>query len=289
MSRVEKISIGGAKFGYDYDYLNNSKIIDKNTVCDILKTSISFGIHTFDTASGYGVSEQVIGDCIHMNNFKKIKIVTKVGHELDKDFLIENSLKKLKTKSVYAILFHNFNNFIKNPSYYDELIIKKKEKIIEKIGFSLYFPEELEYLLNLDIPLDLVQLPFSIFDQRFESYFSELKKRGVEIHTRSTFLHGLYFKKSHQLSTHFNKIKKQLDSLKDLSELYNIDIAAICLKFSLQKKDIDKVIIGVDNLDNLRKNIGFASSADMSIKITDELSRYSIQDKNILFPHHWIV
>jgi aryl-alcohol dehydrogenase-like predicted oxidoreductase len=289
MSRVEKISIGGAKFGYDYDYLNNSKILDKNTVCDILKASLSFGIHTLDTASGYGVSEQVIGDCMYMNNFKKMKIVTKVGHELDKDFLIENSLKKLKIKSVYAILFHNFKNFKKNPSYYDKLIIKKKEKKIEKIGFSLYFPEELEYLLNLDIPLDLVQLPFSIFDQRFESYFSELKKRGVEIHTRSTFLHGLYFKKSHQLSAHFNKIKKQLDSLKELSDLYNIDIAAICLKFSLQKKDIDKVIIGVDNLDILSKNIGFASSADMSIKISDELSRYSIQDKNILFPHNWIV
>ncbi len=289
MSRVEKISIGGAKFGYDYDYLNNSKILDKNTVCDILKASLSCGIHTLDTASGYGVSEQVIGDCMYMNNFKKMKIVTKVGHELDKDFLIENSLKKLKIKSVYAILFHNFKNFKKNPSYYDKLIIKKKEKKIEKIGFSLYFPEELEYLLNLDIPLDLVQLPFSIFDQRFESYFSELKKRGVEIHTRSTFLHGLYFKKSHQLSAHFNKIKKQLDSLKELSDLYNIDIAAICLKFSLQKKDIDKVIIGVDNLDILSKNIGFASSADMSIKISDELSRYSIQDKNILFPHNWIV
>jgi aryl-alcohol dehydrogenase-like predicted oxidoreductase len=289
MSRVEKISIGGAKFGYDYDYLNNSKILDKNTVCDILKASLSFGIHTLDTASGYGVSEQVIGDCMYMNNFKKMKIVTKVGHELDKDFLIENSLKKLKIKSVYAILFHNFKNFKKNPSYYDKLIIKKKEKKIEKIGFSLYFPEELEYLLNLDIPLDLVQLPFSIFDKRFESYFSELKKRGVEIHTRSTFLHGLYFKKSHQLSAHFNKIKKQLDSLKELSDLYNIDIAAICLKFSLQKKDIDKVIIGVDNLDILSKNIGFASSADMSIKISDELSRYSIQDKNILFPHNWIV
>tara|TARA_B100000795_G_scaffold268192_1_gene254678 strand:- start:9208 stop:10077 length:870 start_codon:yes stop_codon:yes gene_type:complete len=289
MSRVEKISIGGAKFGYDYDILNNSKMLDKNTVCDILKASLSYGIHTLDTASGYGVSEQVIGDCKHMNNFKKMKIVTKVGHELDKDFLIEDSLKKLKIKSVYAILFHNFKNFKKNPSYYDKLIIKKKEKKIEKIGFSLYLPEELEYLLNLDIPLDLVQLPFSIFDQRFESYFSELKKRGVEIHTRSTFLHGLYFKKSHQLSTHFNKIKKQLDSLKELSDLYNIDIAAICLKFSLQKKDIDKVIIGVDNLDILSKNIGFARSADMSIKISDELSRYSIQDKNILLPYNWIV
>ena len=40
MSRVEKLSIGGAKFGYDYDYLHNSKIIDKNTVCDILKSAI---------------------------------------------------------------------------------------------------------------------------------------------------------------------------------------------------------------------------------------------------------
>ena len=194
-----------------------------------------------------------------------------------------SNLSQLKKLSFNDLLCSN------GVFYYDKLIIKKKEKKIEKIGFSLYFPEELEYLLNLDIPLDLVQLPFSIFDQRFESYFSELKKRGVEIHTRSTFLHGLYFKKSHQLSAHFNKIKKQLDSLKELSDLYNIDIAAICLKFSLQKKDIDKVIIGVDNLDILSKNIGFASSADMSIKISDELSRYSIQDKNILFPHNWIV
>ena len=34
----------------------------------------------------------------------------------------------------------------------------------------------------------MVQVPFSVFDQRFRPYFPELKLKNIEIYVRSVFL-----------------------------------------------------------------------------------------------------
>ena len=39
-----------------------------------------------------------------------------------------------------------------------------------------------------------IQVPFNIFDKKFLPYMKELHEKGVEIHVRSTFLQGLFFK-----------------------------------------------------------------------------------------------
>ena len=60
------------------------------------------------------------------------------------------------------------------------------------MGCSLYEPTELLDLLEIGIVPDIVQVPYSILDRKFEPYFELLKEKGVEIHTRSVFLQGLY-------------------------------------------------------------------------------------------------
>ena len=112
----------------------------------------------------------------------------------NKSFDIKESLNRLNLKKVYGALFHVFDDFNKNKQLYEKLNNFKKDGLVEKIGFSLYFPEQLEQLINSKIDIDIIQVSYSIFDQRFVKYFKDLKMLGIEIHVRSVFLHGLYFK-----------------------------------------------------------------------------------------------
>ena len=132
-----------------------------------------------DTASGYGESEKVIGDFTRKTG-KKFSIITKISvsgdktkKDLENDFL--RSLKTLNTDCVYGCLVHSFEDFEDNPWVWDVLAGLKQRGLVKKTGFSLYRPEELEILFEKDISFDLVQIPFSVFDKRFDGYFNRLK------------------------------------------------------------------------------------------------------------------
>mgnify|MGYP000255763488 CR=1 FL=1 len=114
-----------------------------------------------------------------------------------------------------------------------------------------------------------------------------LKNMGIEIHTRSAFLHGLYFKEVDDLGLHFNSVKDKLKSLQQLSLSKKLPVEAICLGYVLHEPNIDKIIIGVDSSELFIKNIKLINNINIESDDFCDLSDYSVQNINILFPHHW--
>src|SRR5690606_15941273 len=130
----------------------------------------------------------------------------------------------LKSKAIYGCLFHDYNSWKQQPQLLDELQKLKAEGKISKVGFSLYYPQQAEELLENKIDFDLVQVPYSLFDQRFETVFKKLKKVGVEIHTRSVFLQGLFFLQPEKISPYFQEILPQIATAKAFSEQHKIPL-----------------------------------------------------------------
>ena len=287
MNNANRLAIGSAKFGFDYDYLNKTNSLSEKTAHEILDTAFNFNINTIDTAQGYGNSEQVIGAYIQNNKTDSLKIITKINPNDKKNYDIESSLKNLNIDSLYGVLIHDFSGFKKDKSIFYKLLEHKDKGLINKIGFSLYFPEELEYLIESKIKFDIVQVGYSIFDQRFKKYFADLKSMDIEIHTRSAFLHGLYFKEADDLGSHFNEVKDKLKSLQQLSLSKKLPVEAICLGYVLHEPNIDKIIIGVDSSELLIKNIQLINNINIESDIFCGFSDYAVQNIDILFPHHW--
>src|SRR5205085_6926118 len=102
-----------------------------------------------------------------------------------------SSLKRLKLKTLYGVLFHDFNYWKAQPTSWFELEKIKTEGLIKKIGFSLYHPEQWFLLKEKGIIPDLLQIPMNLLNQQFTPYFPEFKQAGIEIHVRSAFLQGL--------------------------------------------------------------------------------------------------
>lgn len=69
----------------------------------------------------------------------------------------------------------------------------QRQGLVGKVGVSVYAPEELALWLAQGYPLELVQLPANLLDQRFlrSGWLDRLQALGCEIHVRSLFLQGL--------------------------------------------------------------------------------------------------
>ena len=285
-----KIVLGTVQFGLDYGINNRAGKVSQSEVDKILEFAYKNGVRALDSAYNYGESEKVIGQFIRKSGLS-FNIISKVPKTDEKSIqkYLDTSLKNLGVKKLYGYLFHAFDSFKENPKLLDELIRLKKESKINKIGFSLYYPEELEYLIENKIVCDIVQVPYSLLDQRFDRLFPTAKELGIEIHTRSVFLQGLVFKDPESLETRFLPIKKNLLELRELGTKTGLSISELCLNFAAVNPHIDRLVIGVDSLANLADNVDslLASKAKLAEGVYTQLANLRCDDEEVILPTNW--
>ena len=283
-----KLCLGTAQFGLNYGINNQKGKISHEEIFELLNYAHNNGISTIDTASAYGNSEAVLGETITRLN-KNFKITSKypVNTEIRPFQWIDTSLERLKTEKVYGYLFHNFSIFREHPDYIDDFLKIKEEKKAEKTGFSLYYPSEAEYILKNNIPCDIIQIPYNIFDQRFACLFPDLKNKGIEIYARSVFLQGLFFIEPDKLDKRFDSVRKLIKKIHNTAKDNSVNIAALCLNFVNSNKNISYIIIGVDSVSNLEENISnYANLGALKISYPDFL-QFALTDEDIILPFNW--
>lgn len=252
--RIAKLALGTVQFGLDYGISNDAGQTSKEEVKNILEEASRNGVKTIDTARAYGNSEEVLGQ----SGVHEFDVVTKLNptefHRVSVNEQVQNSLQKLNVEHLYGVLFHNAESALTNPDAVNRLEKLKEDGLVKKIGYSLYTPEELNKLLdNYSVP-DIIQVPFNILDKRFEAQLVRLHNEGVEIHTRSTFLQGLFFMNPDGLDSFFNPIKAFIEALQ--KEMKNKQaLATYLLQEVLKLRFIDKVVIGVNTAEQMRGNI----------------------------------
>ena len=287
-----KLILGTVQFGLDYGINNTKGKPSLNEVFGTLNTAHATGIKILDTAEAYGDSQNIIGYFHKKNPDKTFKIITKfVANNATKSVDIISKIKDnctiLNVKNLYAYMFHNFDGFKTNKSIYTELVNAKNQNLIQKIGISLYTNQEIEYILNSDAHFDIIQVPFNLLDnaKQRKDIFVKAKLKGIEIHTRSVFLQGLFFMNYESLKEKKIDLANDISLLQNMIHKYNLDISSLALQYAYQKEYIDYLVIGVDNSEQLKNNI---SSLKTPQSIPDkEIDEIDVKNKAMLNPSNW--
>ena len=277
-----KLALGTVQFGLDYGITNHSGQVAIDEVKDILDYAKTNNIDTLDTAARYGNSEQVLGE-VGVNNYRIITKTTPLKNGVDgviKDF--HQSLDNLNIGQVDGLLIHNIDD-VKDKRFGDlfhKLNELKEEGLINKIGFSTYTPDQVDFLLE-NFDFDLIQVPFNIFDSRLVKggQLKALKKRNIEIHARSVFLQGVLLDFDN-LSDYFLTWKTQFIEYQAMVKNSGLSLLEYALNFVLSVQEIDRVLVGVNNEQQLREIV-------LSLKGLDGLEDYFINDINLLNPSLW--
>lgn len=275
---MNKLVLGTVQFGLQYG-VNSAGRPGEEAVMHILEEAAKGGITTLDTSSAYGNSEEILGKFIapagHFRIVSKYPIGETPVHEM-----FESSLRRLHTNRLYGYLLHHFEVYKNDPRVWEAFLALKESGKVQKIGFSLYSPDELELILKNKAPFDLLQFPYNIFDKKFRPYMKDLHEKGVEIHVRSTFLQGLFFKDRNALPEKLQPMKKYLLQLDEFSRESGLSIAEIALNYNLQNSYIDGILIGVDNVEQLKANL-------LSVKNTTVDFEIEVKEQELLNPANW--
>lgn len=258
-----KIVLGTVQFGMDYGVSNTSGKVPITEIAKILDFCKSHKITTLDTAQGYGDSEKVLGN-FDLSGFR---IITK----LIGDAALETSLENLKVDSVYGLMFHRENEC--NDESWKLFESYKAQGLVKKIGVSVYSPVTLEKLVEC-YPIEIVQLPMNILDQRFVPLLPTLKQKNIEIHIRSCFLQGLLLMES--VPDFFSSVKTVIDDVPKPRLEH-------CINFGKCQKEIDSLVFGVTQLKDLEEIYDAFSE---SLPETD-YSKFSINDEKYINPSLW--
>lgn len=279
---MTKLALGTVQFGLDYGISNIKGQVSFEEVSKILKLAKESSIHTIDTANGYGNSEKVLGNA-GVNDFK---IVTKTAplclgvNNVLKSF--HQSLKDLNVSNVDGILIHNIDDTkdIEFDILYKAFKKLKQEKLINKIGFSTYTPEQVEFLLE-NFDFDLIQVPFNVFDTRLVEggQLKILKKKNIEIHARSVFLQGVLLNFD-SLSDYFLIWEPQFKRYQEMVREKKLSLLEYALNFVLNNKELDKILVGIDSVKQLTEIIN-------AYKLNVDLKAFKIDDIKLLNPSNW--
>ena len=287
MSNIfNKIILGSAQLGLDYGINNAKGKVSSQEVAPILRLSHDYGVSGLDTSYAYGDSELVIRDGLRDTQLD-FKIISKYPRNTGRvEDVLQKSIQRLGVSHLYGYLIHHFEFFKEQPSIWEDFKRMKEKGVVEKIGYSIYSIQELDYLLSKNISFDLIQFPFNILDRQFSPYLVDLKNNNVEIHVRSVFLQGLFFKDLSKMEGVFYPLKKYLKKLHCYCKENHLSVEQITLNYVLSDPNIDGVLIGVDNLSQLKKNFDVVQKG-IDKESKDFIDSIFVKEKELLNPVNW--
>ncbi len=285
-----KLVLGTVQMGLPYGINNSVGKISFENSCQILSKAFDLGISTLDTAEAYGDAHRVIGEFHKANPMVKFDIITKIPHDID-DLKIEERIAKycqeLHVDYLEVLMFHSFDSYQNNQQLMVMLNKIKSQGLIKNIGVSVYTNDQIESLLEDDL-ISVIQMPFNLLDNESirGNLMQKLKDKDKEIHTRSAFLQGLFFKDNSSNNVIAQQLSKQLLAIKTVANEEHISIASLALGYCVAQKNIDQVLIGVDSVEHLIDNV---KAADYQIRkeVTEKINAIRVDNVDLLNPSLW--
>ncbi len=291
--KVSKMSLGTVQFGLHYGIANDVGKPPEEQSFGMLKAALDGGVTSIDTARAYGDSEDIIGRFFNKNPENIPFISTKVppfpgadaseleGHIIES---VEASLEKLGLSKVDNIMLHNGVSLFR---YGDETAkimgSLVKRGYCDMVGASVYNAEEIDKMLTYE-EYTSTQVPMSIFDQRLINggYIEKLSNRGFTTFVRSVFLQGLFFLDPEKITDDIllHHARPGIIKLRELSEKEGMSIAELAITFLRDYPGVTSLVLGSDNVDQVRANISCFEAHPLSEE-TNEILKKTFADVNI--------
>lgn len=288
-----QLMLGTAQFGLDYGIANNNGKVSAHDAELIMRLAVDNEVSWIDTAHTYGDCQKIIGN-INPSIRNKLNIVTKtpdlssMGDTMNAKIVRESlkqSIEDLKTKPK-ALLIHHTGHVLNDRRVFEELAKTKEDGLVEKIGITVYTPEETLSIIK-EFPMDIIQLPCSIFNQSFitSGVLQTLYEKNIEVHIRSIFLQGLVFMPTSEMHSFFNPIKKHIDGFHKELLLHDISIEKAAIDFAKNTK-AHRIIVGIQTPDQFKAVLAsYMQETDHNI----DFGKYAITDSKFNNPANWTI
>ncbi len=245
--------------GFGAGHIGGDNMSDADAV-HVLETALDSGITLFDTARGYGLSEQRIGKFLPGKRDKVI-LSTKVGYSIDGytdwtyDIIkagIEHALKLMNTDYIDIVHLHSCDkNVLQNNGVADALVAAKQEGKIRVAAYSGE-NEELDYAIKSDF-FTSIQTSVNIFDQRgIDTFCADARKKNMGIIAKRPMGNFAWIYESQPFGDYVEDYWLRMKAMElDFRDRWS----EVALRFAAYHGNADSIIIGTGRAVHLKNNI----------------------------------
>lgn len=218
---------------------------DTNEVINELEAQ---GINFIDTARGYTVSEEYIGNAIEGKR-EKFFIATK---SMSRDYEnmkedIEISLKNLKTDYIDLYQLHNvkpeeYDVIFGENMAYQALLEAKEEGKIKYIGITSHALETIQKAVETD-KFATIQFPYNIVEDQADEVFKMAYKKGIGTIVMKPLAGGA------------------------------LDDATLAIKYILSKEYISVAIPGMDSVEQVKQNVSVIENIELTEEDNNKIAK----------------
>ena len=289
---AKRLAIGTAQFGSAYGIANTTGKPSDQQVSSILELARKNHIDTLDTAIAYGDSEASLGNA----GIASFDVVSKLPAVPDNCVnteqwiteQVEASLARLRIPTLHGLLLHSPEQIFaaaNGPDILRGLEQVKARGLTRKIGVSVYNPEELDRIWQSYDQFDLVQAPINLLDRRLVSsgWAERLANNNVELHARSAFLQGLLLVAGAERPKKFSRWDNLWGQWDAWLQDNKVAPLVACLQFLLALPEVNKIVVGVEQMEQLQEIIAAASAKPLAkLPIT-----FQCEDADLINPAQW--
>lgn len=295
--KISKFGLGTVQFGLDYGFTKRKSQDEVNL---ILKTAVDNGITLIDTAREYGDSEDKIGNFIenYKNDFviaTKLRIIDESSDlsykRLENKIYdsVEESLEKLKLNKIPILQLHQtVSDLYENNDFWDIINQLKEDNLIDLFGVSVYELSETKNITeNYGNFVDFFQIPYNIFDRRFDDIQKELEENNIGLISRSTFLKGIIPCSIDEIPEGLEDIKPYKENLINLANNCELTVAELASIFVYYNDYINSTILGVNSPEELENNINSINKFDENLLANVDFDALRINEDYLIDPRKW--
>ena len=211
------------------------------------------GVNFIDSARGYTISEEYIGNAIEGSRENWILATKSMSRTYDgmmKD--VEISLDNFKTEYIdlyqlHNVKFNEYDNIFDKDMAYEALLECKRKGKIKNIGITSHSLDTIKKAVYSG-KFDTIQFPYNIVEDQADEIFREANKRNIGIIVMKPLAGGA------------------------------ITDATLAIKYILSKEYIDIVIPGMDSINQVIEN----TSVLKNLNLTEEDNKNIEAIRNLL-------
>lgn len=255
------LALGTAQLGMPYGVAGRADGISPAQAAQILRAAVELGIDYIDTAPAYGNAEILVGELLASTpRALTVRVCTKGPAAHTGDAVADSyrasvmrSCERLRVETIADLLVHSVSDLREaGTSLVDALEQLRAEGRVARLGASIYDPGDVEAVLRYP-SLELTQLPFSVFNRSLvdSGAARRLRDAGHAIIARSILHQGLLTLMPPAAEAAVPGSGVWVERFGAVCDRHAVTPVAAAVGFAFERSGADRVLIGVDSVEQL--------------------------------------
>lgn len=298
--QVSRIGLGTASFGLEHYGIPipGESFVDSTSAIDTLRSAAAAGINLFDTAPGYGCSEDLLGQAL--TAYPESIIATKVSvpdgiatmsaKDLERNLRasLDASRRALRRDVLDIVQIHNATSpLLWQGTLLDCLERARQAGVMRFVGASVYGPDTALAAVRTE-KIQVLQLAVSLLDQRMCSLvLPEAARRGVGILMRSALLKGALTKRAQFLPESLRAVAEASASVVQRLGTTWEELPTVALRFCLSLAESQTVLVGVRRTAELEECLVAEAAGPLPAETLRTAQALALNDEELVNPSYW--